>query len=181
MSDQLPAYIRYFACTDSSGVGALALALCKSMLKIAPVRVVTMSGALIDDWMAYAHLTATPMVGSYVNVVACDPSRWSWLVRVPMPEKDAWQSAMADTEVNGMGKIEYASERQSLYTAGVRNVLYAVAPPRSVVELKAAMKFENIIVPNEEHRLWWETHGQRQTHIVGYPMLDAVVRAEICG
>lgn len=185
MSDSVPAYIRYFTCTDGSALGALALELCKSMLKIAPVRVVAMSGALIDDWMSYAHLTATEMTGTFVNVVACDPSRWTWLMRVPMPEKDAWQSATRDTEVNGMGVVEYASERRSLYTdlggLCLRNVLYAVAPPRSVVELKAGLKYERIVVPNEEHRRWWETHGQRTTRIVGYPMLDATVREEICG
>jgi hypothetical protein len=181
VAEIVPAYIRYFACTDSSAVGALALAFCKSMLKIAPVRLAVMSGVLMDDWLSYAHLTSTPMVGSFVNVVACDPARWTWLLRVPMPEKDAWQSAVSDVNVNGMGVVEFASERQSLYTAHVRNVLYAVAPPRSRHELKVALQFESIVVPNEEHRKWWEQHGERITRVIGYPILDSAVREEICG
>lgn len=177
----LPAYIRYFACTDGSAIGALALELAKSMEKIAPVRVVAMSGALIDRWMDYARLTMTPMVGSYVNVVACDPSRWTWKLEVPMPAHDAWQSAMSESAIQGMGEVEVASARKSLYTAGVRNVIYAVAPPRSMVELKASEAFEEIVVPNEEHRKWWLEHGKRETKVIGYPMLDKAVREAILG
>jgi hypothetical protein len=178
---QVPAYIRYFTCTDGSGIGALALELAKSMLNIAPVRAISMTGVLVDEWMKYANLTLTPMVGSYVNVVACDPSRWTWVTKVPMPEKDAWQSAVADVEVQGMGEIEYATERKSLYTANVRNVLYAIAPPRSMVELKAVSKFEAVIVPNKTHHTWWLEHAQRETRIIGYPMLDSAVREVILG
>lgn len=178
----LPAFIRYFACTDGSAIGALALELAKSMEKIAPVRVVAMSGVLVDAWLDHAHLTMTPMVGSYVNVVACDPSRWTWELRVPMPTNDAWQSAIADTKVQGMGKVEIASERRNLYTADVRNILFAVAPPRSQHELKAALLFESILVPNHAHQTWWKDNaGGRETTVIGYPMNHTAVRNEILG
>lgn len=182
----LPAYIRYFATTDNSAIGALALELCKSMLKVAPVRLVTMTSVLVDEWLNFARLTTTPMVGSFVNVVACDPSRWTWTQRVPMPDKDTWQvgiqnpGEMLPTPPQPV-KVEYATSRASLYTADVRNVLYAVAPPRSKVELEAGLLFETILVPNHEHKLWWQTHGQRETFVLGYPMLDGLVRAAITG
>lgn len=179
---ELPAYIRYFATTDNSTVGALALELCKSMLKIAPVRLATMTTVLVDEWLKYAKLTVTPMVGSYVNVVATDPSKWTWLAKVPMPERDAWADGPVNGNGNAMGDVEYATERQSLYTAGVRNVLYAVVPPRTQPELKVAHKFDVILVPNEENRKWWLTYGEgRETTILGYPMLDSIVRDAICG
>lgn len=176
----VPAYIRYFATTDGSAIGALALELAKSMQKIAPVRVVSMSGVLVDEWMKHAHMTATPMVGSYVNVVACDPSRWVMDLKIPMPERDTWQSATSGVKA-GAGKVEFARERRSLYTAGVRNVLYAVAAPRSRSELDAALAFECVIAPNETHRRWWAENSKRDVEVIGYPMADALVRKAICG
>lgn len=177
----IPAYIRYFACTDGSGIGALALALARSMEKVAPVRLVSMTGVLIDDWLTMARMTTTPMIGAYVNVVACDPSRWSYELRVPMPSHDAWVSATRDTEVVGAGKVEVASARHSLYTAGVRNVLFAVAPPRDRRQLEDARAFESVIVPNEEHRKWWVTHAGRDVRVIGYPIPDFAVREELVG
>lgn len=178
----VPKYIRYFACTDSSAIGALALELCKYMQQIAPVRTISMSGVFVDEWFHQMHTTTTPIEegAPFINVVACDPSRWTWMQSVPMPERDGFAGALAGVPVD-TGKVEVASERMSLYTDGVRNVLYAVAPPRSMDELAAARRFEAICVPNETHRVWWKEHGDLDVEILGYPMLDVTVRRLVVG
>lgn len=177
----VPAYIRCFATTDGSAMGVLALELCKAMERIAPVRAVSMSGVLVGRWLSRADLTMTAMVGSFANVVACDPGRWTWTQRIPMPQHNAWQSAMTDSQVKGLGKVEVAEARKSLYTANVRNVLYALAVPRAQPELEAALLFESIIVPNEQHLAWWKKHTSRTPVLLPFPFDASALRAEIVG
>lgn len=160
----VPAFIRYFATTDGSSIGKLALELAKSMQKVAPVRVATMNADIVFD--AWLPFLTTPMVGSYVNVVACDPSKWVLHLNIAAP-------------VRG-GEDEKIAGDRSLYTAGVRNVLYAIAAPRGQAEIEAALQYESILVPNEEHRIWWKRRD-RDVTIVGGPFMDSVVRQAICG
>jgi hypothetical protein len=141
VSSSPPSFIRYFAQTDGSALGLAALEYLRSMLRVAPVRVVSMSGGLVGPWHKWADLQLTPLSGTYVNAVCCHPSRWTWVAEVPMTDADAAPGGAAKP-------TELAVGREELYTAKVRNVLFMVVPPTEDEQQKTAAKYERIVVPS---------------------------------
>ncbi len=138
-------YVRYLASTDESPIGLLALEYLKAFLRLSlRVRVGSVSGGLAGRWEAYGQLLATPMVGSFVNVVCCHPSRWIWTQRVPMQSRKPDGTLVFDGDV--------AEGLQELRTEGVRNVLIIddnhIA--LSKAQAGAALRYDAIIIPNEE-------------------------------
>ncbi len=125
-----------------------------------------MTSVLAGPWQHYGRLTGTPMTGTMINVVATDPSKWTWLQRTPMVERDAWADAVSQPTF-GAGKIEVASGRLELWTAGVRNILLALTPPRSSAELAAAVKYDEIIVPDLRNLDWWAMNTKEWTAQTG--------------
>lgn len=134
-------YVRYFATTDDSPTGVIALEYLRSIMKFAPVRVLSVSGGLSGQWEAYAQLLATPLTYPFVNVVCCDPARWCWTQQVAMPRKDR---TLETTE----GTFE-------LYTDGIRNVLVATALPAEGCQQHTAARYEAIVVPAERLAIAW--------------------------
>ena len=173
-----PSWIRMFAQTDGSGIGMAALEYTKSLLRIAPVRELSVNGGLSGPWSGYGRLLTTPMDGPFVSGVCCDSARWTWLQAVPMPSQDLSPSALAASATGADLELpapstdpeETAKGRCELYTAGVRNILFAVGGPRGKDQATTALRYEGIVVPNEHHRAWWAEHKQRVTAIIGTPV-----------
>lgn len=138
MAQRVRKFIRYMAATDASPVGLIALEYLRSLLRIAPVRVVSMSGGVLDGpWEYYAATMATPIGPSFVNVVCCAPVRWSFVHATHIP-------VMLEGKVVGSERVE---QRIELYTQGVRNVLIMAQGPDGPHQAAAAAKFEARIVP----------------------------------
>lgn len=156
----LPSFIRYFADTSDTPLGKAALEYCKSLCRIAPVRVVSLSGGLYGPWSPYAELAWTPMEGVYVNAVCCHPSRWVMVMAVPMPDTDI------DMVVGPIGDpkrpAEVATGRVELRTAGVRNVLFVVVPPTTPDQHQTAAQYEAVI-----NHPW--THEHVRAAVLGEP------------
>lgn len=133
-------FIRYFAATDNSPIGMVALGYLSGLLRIAPVRVGSMTGGMSGRWEHYSLLLATPMDGDYVNVVCCAPERWTWEQWVEMPER---------TPTAG-GTVSVAKGRQELYTAGKHNVLIAMGYPVASPQRDTARLYEHVVVPDDQ-------------------------------
>jgi hypothetical protein len=128
-------FIRYMAATDDSPHGVAAREYLGSLLRIAPVRIVSMTErGLAGRWTHFMSLLGTPVTGTFVNVVSCAPERWAWRQSVPAPICD---SMGAPTETIS-GDLE-------LYTAGVRNVLL-VGGSSGIVRADVALKYEAVVV-----------------------------------
>lgn len=162
-------YIRYLAATDASPIGVLALEYLKGLLRIGQVRVGSLSGGLQGPWESYFPLLATAMDGDYVNVVCCDPSRWTWVQEVPMPTRLPNGDLVVSAEV--------ATGRQELYTVGVHNVLltnesYHPANPRTRYAAAAALRYEEIVVSSERILHGWvlARSVQRRPHLLPVPI-----------
>jgi len=140
-------FIRYMAATDSSPIGMLALGYLSGLLRIAPVRVGSMTGGLSGRWEHYAQLLATPMTEDYVNVVCCQPERWAWEQRVTMPTR------CPDGTVDPAGEI--GSRRVELYTEGKHNVLLTDWMPHGALQLAAGLRYEQIVVANAPSLDYW--------------------------
>lgn len=154
-------FIRYFAQTDDSPTGRLALEYLRALVRLAPVRIATMSGGLSGLWVHYAVLLGTPMTDLWVNAVCCPPARWSWVQKVQMPK-------MQDGRVVG---TEVASERQELYTAGTHNLLLASeAPPEDLS--RCATKYEAVVVTSHSLMTIWEERTGRRPLVIPVPVLD---------
>lgn len=134
-------YLRYFATTDDSTTGKLALEYLKAMLRLGPVRVIPRpgGGALTGCWAPYAQLLSTPISYPFVNVVCCPSEHWTWTQSI-RTEKDTIE-----------GRLE-------LYTAGMRNVLLAdwdnppdILTPAAVT----ALRYESIVVPSTRLQVHW--------------------------
>ncbi len=177
-----PGFIRYFAETSGSPLGVAAFEYCRTLMRIAPVRVVTMTGTLSGRWMGYMSLLTTPMLEPYVNAVCCAPERWTWLAQIPMPENDVDLPTQA--LMGGVSAAEVAKGWLELYTTAVRNVMFV--PGRdphtlSKVQLAAATKYEALIVDNEENARQWRDVGGHP-RVVATPVTDhAQVREAILG
>jgi hypothetical protein len=138
-------YIRYFATTDDSPTGKLALEYMKGMLRLGPVRVLSVTGGVQGGWVPYAQLLSTPMSCPFVNVVCCHSERWAW--KQVIPTMDLAGAPLDTIE----GRLE-------LYTAGVRNVLLAgpddpphILSPAAVTSLR----YEAIVVPSTRLQVHW--------------------------
>lgn len=146
-------FIRYFATTDEqSPVSAVALAYLRSLVRIAPVRVIDpgrmIMGLPDGEWGKFAGLFATPMVGPYVNVVCTEPSRWTWMQHIDAPKEDKLDA-----------ELEHFEKRLELYTQGVRNVLLVAQPPTNEAEVRAANRYECVLVATPEIQLDWGYHA----------------------
>ncbi len=161
------AQIRYFATTDDSHTGHVALEYLKGLLRIGPVRVLSLSGGLGDRWQAYASLLGTPLVlRDIVSAVCCLPSQWTWDQRV----------AMANVRNGQVVSTDYASERIELYTVGMRNVmLAAAAPPVDPQELQdtltTALRYQAFVVPTVELGARWQ-RLDCHPRVIPVPVLD---------
>lgn len=162
-----PSFIRYFAHTDNSELGKIALEYLRSMVRIAPVRVVSMSGGLVGAWDRLESMLLTPMTGSYVNAVCCHPSRWIWEAVVPMtdaaadicdPDLPAAPHVVVDGSPNDrhvevempamQPTTEYARGVEELYTPKVRNVLFIGTVQTTDQQHATARKYEAVILPD---------------------------------
>ncbi len=129
-------WIRYFATTDDSPAGRVALTFLKAMVRIWHVRAVGLSAEASESWMPWLRrLGATAAVGhDFVTVVCAPPERWTWVHTV-----HARRRKETDPPEVIQGRLE-------LYTAGVRNVLIAPFPPTNAHESETARKYDVILV-----------------------------------
>lgn len=157
--------IRYFATTDDSPTGKVALEYLKSLLRIAPVRVGSMTGMMSGAWENYALLLSTPLHARYVNVVCCASSRWTWVQNVPM--------------TNAKGQRDgTASGRQELYTAGVHNVLLAASFPVDPHAIATAARYEAVITPSDQYMAMWAKH-KIDTTVIPIPISNDIDHARL--
>jgi hypothetical protein len=155
-------FIRFWADTTGSQLSYYALEYMRSFMRVAPVRLISVTGTLAGRWQAYGALLATPMSpapSDLLNAVCCDPSRWTWQERVPagsrpvVPVGDHEELAVPEVTETITGQVE-------LHTAGARrNVLFAVAPPRSAQQLATAKKYDVVVVPTSDHGDGWRKNG----------------------
>lgn len=159
-------FIRYLAATDSSPIGMLALGYLSGLLRIAPVRVGSMTGGMSGRWEHYAQLLATPMGEDFVNVVCCAPGRWVWDQRVVMPRRTP------DGQVDPAGEV--TSARQELYTDGKSNVLLTDWMPATALQCAAALRYEQIVVANAVALGYWAAARANHTapRLIPLPITD---------
>lgn len=119
-------FIRFMAVTDESPIGLAALEYCKAMVRVAPVRIASVSGGLVGAWEAMDALQMTPMTGAYVNAVCTHPSQWRQQLAVPMHKPVTEQGASDPSPERLFSPDGFARGDVSLYTEGVRNVLFVV-------------------------------------------------------
>jgi hypothetical protein len=142
-------FIRYFAVTNDGPIGRAALAYLPSLLRIAPVRVISKSGQLEGAWRRYEALIMTPMTGSCVSCVCTHPSSWVWEQSIPMPSANVGvQSAATAESTPQTGGI--ARGVVELYTPKVRNVLFVVEPPTTHAQHKTAARYEAVLFANAD-------------------------------
>lgn len=154
-------FIRYWADTTGSQLSYYALEYMRSFMRVAPVRVISVTGVLAGRWQAYGALLATPMVGPLYNAVCCDPSRWTWMERVPASSKPVDHLEIGDGKELGVPAVsETITGQVELHTtSAIRNVLFAVAPPRSAQQLATAKKYDVVVVPTSDHGDGWRKNG----------------------
>lgn len=142
-------YIRYFAATGDTPAAAFAFEYIKAFMRMGPrVRLCSMSGWMVGPWQYLAALTQTEMRGTMINVVCCEPDRWTW--HVPIPKRGANEIETDD---------EVTDSRCELYTVGVRNVLIATAKAEKPHEIATALKYQVLIVPDQELADFWRAAG----------------------
>lgn len=163
-------WIRYFACTDDSPVGRVALMYLKALCRISRVRLCPLEVPIGARWEPYARLALTPMSGPYINVVCAARSQWTWTQVVTMPK----------TEHSPAGT---AIDTIELHTAGVRNVLIAPAEPPEgdlwEAHRASALKYDAVIVPPAQRARW---SALREVHEMAEATIDiASLRSLILG
>lgn len=173
----LPDFIRYFAETADTPLGNIALDYLKSLLRIAPVRVIATGGNWDGRWAHYRELCLTPMVGTYVNAVCVHPSRWRYRQDVATQGQMFGPEAAAEESVPARETISGTVE---LYTSGRRNVLFAGKMPLVQAELDAALKYEVIVCRSLEDAGVFLKRGQLNTWVAP-PGDHANVRTAIVG
>src|SRR4051812_3004478 len=87
----LSRYIRFFAQTDGGATSSAALEYLRSIVRIAPVRLVSLTGPLTPAWNVYERLLTTqidesaapasahyarPMPNLIASIVCADPHHW---------------------------------------------------------------------------------------------------------
>lgn len=166
-------FIRFFADTTGSQLSYYALEYMRSFMRVAPVRLVSVTGILAGRWQAYGQLLATPMAGQLVSAVCCDPSRWTWIQKVDAAARPVNHLEIAaDSEITIPEPTETISGRIELYTANVHNVLFAITPPRSTAHLSTGIKYEAIVVPDEKQASAWRKHARTEPTILTAPVAD---------
>lgn len=156
-------HIRLWAATDLSESGTLALEYARALVRIAPVRLISVTGLLEGSWRSMQRLLETPMVTPLVNVVCCDEGNWIRTIRVGMPEEDRMQASIASGKVQS-AKVKTEPMDRELYTVGVRNVLVARELPSALAFSRTAAKYESIVVPTHELQLAWTSNQARWLH-----------------
>lgn len=168
--------IRYFAQTDATDTGQVAFRYLRALLRVSQVRLIAASPAMDGPWQATARLLASPMVGPFVNVVCCQPARWSWTQNVAMPNLDADGNVVSTDVAHGV--VE-------LYTARVRNVLLVNDPPPespAALEraLRTALRYQAFVVPTLALGSRWQ-RLDCHPRVIPVPVLDmATMRDVIC-
>lgn len=177
-----PVYLRFFADTSGSRTGQVALEYARSLVRMAPVRLVSVSGALEGGWRALDRLLVTPMAGQMIaNVVCTEPELWVRRLKVPMPKHDPLAATLATGELPGVEPgVEVAERVMELYTEGVRNVLIAVAPAKNKDQAATAARYEMVIAPTTRTTI---VADPRVTAVhVPVPVIDhAALRALVRG
>lgn len=169
-------FIRYFADTTGSDASIVALEYMRALMRIAPVRLITVTGPLAGRWMGYGQLLTTPMLGGFVNCVACDPSRWTWQQRVEASSRPVLPGDLAaGKELTAPASTETIVGNVGLYTSGVRNVLFVIARPRSKREIDASRQYEAIVLPSIAADDIWR--GWFVPHVIPVPVVgDDIAR-----
>jgi hypothetical protein len=165
-------FIRYFATIDDSPTGIAALAYLRSLLRIAPVRLIDPRGpmwgaATPRAWDPFVSCLTTPMDGRFINVVCTDPSQWAWTRVIDAPKKN-----------EPGAEIEKITGTFELYTASaIRNVLIMpdlMTLPSNGHWLETADKYERLVTGTG-----MEMSGPRLWH-VPYPVtLHAKLREAV--
>ncbi len=166
-------YLRYFCEVSDSPAGTVALAYLRSLVRIAPVRVIDprghqLVGALPGGWNRFTSCLMTPMAGTFINIVCTAPDRWTWLQKVSAPKKNERGSET----VTITGRCE-------LYTSGARNVLISDAAFESLSEEEraTAAKYDALITPLGDLALWLPA-----TTVIPIPVKDhAAMSAVVLG
>jgi hypothetical protein len=179
----LPAYIRYFAETSDTPLGRAALGFCKSLLRVAAVKLVSIPGglsALQGEWQQFDELLLTPTEGSYVNVVCTHPSRWACKATI-RPPTHVWNEAAGEYLPQQFG--EPISGTIELYTVGVRNVLLVGKMPITKGDLITGAKYEAIVCQNVADMAVWKKHAPTcGALLVSSPGIDHLsIRAAVLG
>lgn len=140
-------FIRYFATTNDSPIGRVAQSYLVSLLRIAPVRVVSKSGQLEGSWQRFIELILTPMQGSCVSCVCTPPAAWISEMSVPMPAANVGPQGAAESTPAAR---EIARGTHELYTPPnrtvLRNVLFIAEAPTTDAQQKTAARYEAAIV-----------------------------------
>lgn len=162
----MTSYVRYLASTDATAIGAVALHYLRAILKLGvAVRVVSVSGGAPGiGWEHYTQLLATPVSGGFVNVVCCDPSRWVWTQRVPMPTKKSDGSLLLSGDV--------AEGVQELRTSGVCNVLLTNSDILTSEQLRSAERYDAIVCNHSSIFLWWGALTPGKVDLIPTPVSD---------
>lgn len=168
-------YIRMFAATDESAIGLTGLEYLRAFIHIAPVLLITTTTTLNGSWSAYASLQDAPHggrltgpFGQFVNVVCCDPARWTWTMKLPARASNDRKHREVDEVPQQYSPI---TGRRELYTVGVRNVLIGAVLPRNTYEVETAVKYELIVVPTPDLFHEWVKVGGKAS-IVSTPVTD---------
>jgi hypothetical protein len=172
-------FIRYYAATNDTPTGRVALEYFKSLVRIAPVRVLSTTGGLSGAWAGFSAALATPVTYPLVNVVCSAPNRWTWTQRVEAMPGSVTSSAHI-TAVTVPAKMERIEGRLELYTRGIRNVLLAADEPSDMEQLATAIKYEAIVVPSEALLAAWLV--RRSTVYIPIPVMEHdVLRSAVLG
>lgn len=162
-------FIRYFATTDDSAIGKVALGYLTSLLRIAPVRVVSKSGQLEGAWRRFEQLITTPMIGTCVSCVCTPAAQWVWEASVPMPATDAGAQGAASAPsapaiagtAKGILELYTPYSGSGARAARMRNVLFVAEAPTTDAQRQTALRYEAVvyldsrfvIAKNAEHGL----------------------------
>jgi hypothetical protein len=181
-------FIRYYAATNDTATGRVALEYLKSLVRVAPVRVLSTTGGLSGAWAGFHAVLATPVSYPLVNVVCSTPNRWTWTQRV-----DAMRTQRVDAMPQSVGasahitsvtvppKAERIEGRLELYTKDIRNVLLAADEPADMDQLATALKYETIVVPSEALLEAWQ-RARRGAVLVPIPVTGHdVLRSAVLG
>lgn len=160
MAQRVRVFIRYFATTDDSPTGRMALEYLKSMLRIAPVRVVSLTGLPLGDWTYYGQAlhTPTPVGPRCISVVCSHPARWAFTRRVTIPA----------TERSPAEDLEHTVD---FYTPGLHNVLVVPEVPGETQAATAA-KYQARIVPTEALVRELPSYLLPRTTLIAVPVTD---------
>jgi|SRR6185295_3207092 len=167
MTQRVRTHIRYYAATDATPVGRAALDYLKGLLRIAPVRVLSVTGGLQGPWERFGTVLSTPIGPTFINVVCCDPARWTWIQKIDMPN-------VVDGKVVS---TEHAEQRIELYTRGVRNVLLIASTEARVEQAASALRYDAVVAI--DHLVAAKIGATLQLARVAYAMTHAAAKTPI--